>query len=154
PPGPPRGAGRVRGTGARAPRARQRRRALAAEQRPAARHARLRDRAAGVRPAGPVLGGASGRDRADRRGGAGRVRSVRGGARARDKSVANAARRTRLGGAVAPVAFAVDTMLGRLARWLRILGHDVVYGPHLHGRGLVSCARREGRVIVTRDTRL
>jgi len=50
--------------------------------------------------------------------------------------------------------FAADRMLGRLARWLRILGHDVAYGPHLGGRTLVSCARREGRVILTRDTRL
>jgi uncharacterized protein len=33
-------------------------------------------------------------------------------------------------------AFAVDKMLGRLARWLRILGHDVAYGPHLTGRTL------------------
>jgi uncharacterized protein with PIN domain len=55
---------------------------------------------------------------------------------------------------VAAVDFAVDTMPGRLARWLRILGHDVAYGPHLHGRGLVACARRERRMIVTRDTRL
>lgn len=53
-----------------------------------------------------------------------------------------------------PVAFAVDRMLGRLARWLRILGHDVAYGPQLSGRALVACARREGRVLVTRDTRL
>jgi uncharacterized protein with PIN domain len=45
-------------------------------------------------------------------------------------------------------------MLGRLARWLRILGHDVAYGPHLHGDGLVECARRDGRTIVTRDTTL
>jgi hypothetical protein len=52
------------------------------------------------------------------------------------------------------VRFAVDTMLGRLARWLRILGHDVAYGPHLHGAGLVACARREARLILTRDTRL
>jgi uncharacterized protein with PIN domain len=54
----------------------------------------------------------------------------------------------------APVAFAVDKMLGRLARWLRILGHDVAYGPHLGGRTLASCARREGRLLLTRDTRL
>ena len=53
-----------------------------------------------------------------------------------------------------PVAFAVDTMLGRLARWLRILGHDAAYGPHLHGAGLTELARRERRVIVTRDTQL
>jgi len=45
-------------------------------------------------------------------------------------------------------------MLGRLARWLRILGHDVAYGPHLHGAGLVACARRDGRLILTRDTQL
>jgi hypothetical protein len=61
-------------------------------------------------------------------------------------------------GAEAPAgtlpAFAVDKMLGRLARWLRILGHDVAYGPHLSGRTLVDRARRERRLLVTRDTRL
>jgi hypothetical protein len=61
-------------------------------------------------------------------------------------------------GAEAPVgalpAFAVDKMLGRLARWLRILGHDVAYGPHLSGRSLVERARRERRLLLTRDTRL
>ena len=57
-------------------------------------------------------------------------------------------------GAMAPVAFAVDVMLGRLARWLRIIGHDVAYGPHLHGPGLVAAARAEGRLILTRDTQL
>jgi uncharacterized protein with PIN domain len=50
--------------------------------------------------------------------------------------------------------FAVDKMLGRLARWLRILGHDVAYGPHLSGRALVERARRERRLLLTRDTRL
>ena len=54
----------------------------------------------------------------------------------------------------AEIRFAVDSMLGRLARWLRILGHDVAYGPHLRGRTLVDCARRERRVLLTRDTRL
>ena len=61
-------------------------------------------------------------------------------------------------GAKAPVealaAFAVDKMLGRLARWLRILGHDVAYGSHLSGRTLVARARRERRLLLTRDTRL
>jgi uncharacterized protein with PIN domain len=55
--------------------------------------------------------------------------------------------------AVSP-RFAVDRMLGRLARWLRVLGHDVVYEPQLSGRRLADRARREGRVLVTRDTRL
>lgn len=45
-------------------------------------------------------------------------------------------------------------MLGRLARWLRILGHDVAYGQHLRGDALIACARREGRTILTRDSRL
>ncbi len=56
--------------------------------------------------------------------------------------------------AAAVPRFAVDTMLGRLARWLRILGHDVAYGRHLHGRTLVDCARREERLLLTRDTHL
>lgn len=56
--------------------------------------------------------------------------------------------------AAAVAAFAVDKMLGRLARWLRILGHDVAYGPHLSGRTLAERARRERRLLLTRDTRL
>ncbi len=53
-----------------------------------------------------------------------------------------------------PPAFAVDAMLGRLARWLRVLGHDAAYGPHLRRHALLECARREGRLLLTRDTRL
>jgi uncharacterized protein with PIN domain len=56
--------------------------------------------------------------------------------------------------AAAGPAFAVDKMLGRLARWLHILGHDVAYGPHLSGRTLAERARREHRLLLTRDTRL
>jgi uncharacterized protein with PIN domain len=50
--------------------------------------------------------------------------------------------------------FAADRMLGRLARWLRLLGQDVVYGPHLSGRSLMHAARRERRLLLTRDRRL
>lgn len=50
--------------------------------------------------------------------------------------------------------FAADRMLGRLARWLRIVGQDTAYGPHLAGQALVGLARRDGRIILTRDTRL
>ena len=56
--------------------------------------------------------------------------------------------------AATPPRFAADRMLGRLARWLRILGHDVAYGAHLSGRSLVACARREHRILLTRDTHL
>ena len=45
-------------------------------------------------------------------------------------------------------------MLGRLARWLRILGHDVVYFRRIEDADLVNLAAREGRVLLTRDTRL
>lgn len=47
--------------------------------------------------------------------------------------------------------FAADFMLGRLAKWLRIIGQDVIYGPHLTGYGLIRAARRENRLILTRD---
>lgn len=50
--------------------------------------------------------------------------------------------------------FVVEPTLGRLARWLRILGCDVLYGPNYSGRGLLSAARREERVVLTRDRRL
>jgi hypothetical protein len=50
--------------------------------------------------------------------------------------------------------FAADKMLGRLARWLRVIGQDVVYGPELSGLVLLRVARREGRTVLTRDTRL
>lgn len=47
--------------------------------------------------------------------------------------------------------FVADKMLGRLTKWLRIIGQDVTYGPHLSGYGLIRAARREGRMILTRD---
>jgi uncharacterized protein with PIN domain len=50
--------------------------------------------------------------------------------------------------------FAADVMLGRLAKWLRVLGQDVLYGRHLSGAGLVHAARQENRIILTRDRRL
>ncbi|HEY7166975.1 MAG TPA: Mut7-C RNAse domain-containing protein [Candidatus Binatia bacterium] len=53
-----------------------------------------------------------------------------------------------------PVKFAADRMLGRLVKWLRVLGHDVIYGQHLTGYGLIRAARQEGRIILTRDRRL
>lgn len=50
--------------------------------------------------------------------------------------------------------FAADRMLGRLAKWLRITGQDVIYGAHLTGYGLIRAARAERRLILTRDRRL
>jgi uncharacterized protein len=53
-----------------------------------------------------------------------------------------------------PPKFAADLMLGRLARWLRLMGADVIWGGVLHGHGLIEVARREGRAVLTRDKRL
>jgi uncharacterized protein with PIN domain len=54
---------------------------------------------------------------------------------------------------VAP-KFAADRMLARLARWLRLLGADVLFDPSLGGSELLGRARAEGRVTLTRDKRL
>lgn len=45
-------------------------------------------------------------------------------------------------------------MLGRLARWLRALGRDVVHDEALDDRQLADLARSEGRLLLTRDGRL
>jgi uncharacterized protein with PIN domain len=45
-------------------------------------------------------------------------------------------------------------MLGRLARWLRILGYDTRYEAHLEDAALVRRALQEERVILTRDRTL
>ena len=50
--------------------------------------------------------------------------------------------------------FAVDRMLGRLARWLRVLGFDAAYRKELPGDRLLTLAAREDRIVVTRDGRL
>lgn len=47
-----------------------------------------------------------------------------------------------------------DEMLGRLARWLRLLGLDVAYLKGVHDDVLAEAAKREGRVLVTRDEAL
>jgi len=47
--------------------------------------------------------------------------------------------------------FIVDGMLGRLAKWLRILGYDTAFSPNLDDNQLVRLARAEGRLLLTRD---
>ncbi len=50
--------------------------------------------------------------------------------------------------------FIADSMLGRLARWLRLLGFDTYYTPHIEDSLLIEIACEEKRVLLTRDTRL
>jgi hypothetical protein len=47
--------------------------------------------------------------------------------------------------------FIVDTMLGDVARWLRILGFDTRYSRGYSDRELLSEALLTGRILVTRD---
>src|SRR5579864_100793 len=49
---------------------------------------------------------------------------------------------------------AVDRMLMRLARWLRLLGADVKADASLTGADLLKIARADHRILVTRDKRL
>ncbi|MBC7260935.1 MAG: Mut7-C RNAse domain-containing protein [Chloroflexi bacterium] len=52
------------------------------------------------------------------------------------------------------IRFLADSMLGTLAKWLRILGYDTLYFPDLTDLEAVRLARSEGRVLLTRDTGL
>ena len=50
--------------------------------------------------------------------------------------------------------FLVDAMLGKLARWLRLLGYDAEYGRDASDNQLLHQAARESRVLLTADVEL
>jgi uncharacterized protein with PIN domain len=50
--------------------------------------------------------------------------------------------------------FIADAMLGRLARWLRILGYDTAYDKAITDESLIERAIREDRWLLTRDRNL
>jgi uncharacterized protein with PIN domain len=50
--------------------------------------------------------------------------------------------------------FVADSMLGKLARWLRALGYDTLYFKVAEDRHLLQLARGERRTLLTRDVRL
>ena len=50
--------------------------------------------------------------------------------------------------------FLADAMLGKLARWLRMLGHDVIYSVAFDDSELLELAKREERVLLTKDLEL
>ncbi len=51
-----------------------------------------------------------------------------------------------------PLRFVADSMLGRLARWLRAFGFDVSYDPFVDDHGVIAAARERGAIALTRDT--
>lgn len=50
--------------------------------------------------------------------------------------------------------FVVDCMLGKLAKWLKILGFDTVYFSKIEDSELLALAQKEGRVLLSRDNGL
>jgi uncharacterized protein with PIN domain len=50
-----------------------------------------------------------------------------------------------------PIRFMADVMLGRLARWLRILGYDTAYEKVMDDRDLIERVLAEDRWLLTRD---
>ena len=50
--------------------------------------------------------------------------------------------------------FIADGMLGKLTRWLRILGLDVKYSNKLDDAALLAAAKKERRILLTKDFEL
>jgi len=50
--------------------------------------------------------------------------------------------------------FITDGMLGKLTRWLRMLGQDVVYTGSMDDKELIQKAKKEKRILLTRDLEL
>jgi uncharacterized protein with PIN domain len=52
---------------------------------------------------------------------------------------------------MAETTFIADVMVGKLARWLRVLGFDVIYDNKLQDDVIMTIALTESRIILTRD---
>jgi uncharacterized protein len=50
--------------------------------------------------------------------------------------------------------FIADAMLGKLVKWLRVMGLDVTYDPTVTHDQLQRSVEEEGRILLTRDRRL
>ena len=50
--------------------------------------------------------------------------------------------------------FIADGMLGKLTRWLRMLGQDVEYSKSLSDEQLIETSKIEDRILLTRDLKL
>jgi len=50
--------------------------------------------------------------------------------------------------------FIVDNNVGKLVKWLRIMGYDTLFFSGSDDSGMIAIALSEDRVILTRDTRI
>ena len=50
--------------------------------------------------------------------------------------------------------FLADSMLGKLARWLRMLGQDVIYDTKLNDSELLEMTKKDSLVLLTKDLEL
>lgn len=50
--------------------------------------------------------------------------------------------------------FIADNMLGRLARWLRMMGYDTLYVANGEDKEITRIAGSENRILLTRDRQL
>ena len=58
------------------------------------------------------------------------------------------------GQSISPFTFFADVMLGKLARWLRMLGYDTAYERKIDDADVVGRVLREDRWLLTRDRHL
>ena len=49
------------------------------------------------------------------------------------------------------IKFIVEVNVGRLAKWLRVIGYDTLFIPDVDDAQLVRVAQKQGRIVVTRD---
>ena len=52
------------------------------------------------------------------------------------------------------MTFIVDKTLGKLVKWLRILGYDTIYWLGADLEGMLRRAREEARTLITKNTKL
>ena len=55
---------------------------------------------------------------------------------------------------ISSLKFIVDNNVGKLAKWLRMMGYDTLFFKGSDDSHMVSTALNEGRVILTRDTQI
>jgi uncharacterized protein with PIN domain len=55
---------------------------------------------------------------------------------------------------ISELKFIVDHNVGKLAKWLRIMGYDTLFFSSPDDSHMITTALAEGRVILTRDTQI